>query len=148
MVRNFDHVTLVVQDVTRAKAFFEALGFQEVGRMAISGEPYASYMGLPAFEADHISLALSGRDPNIEVQLLHFRVPEALPDPWVRTLVRLGFNHVCFEVDDIEKEVARLKEAGFFPKNALLRYQERKLIFIEGPEGVTIELSERLNKRC
>ena len=59
-----------------------------------------------------------------------------------RDLNKLGMNHICFAVDDIEAEIARLRASGFATRNEVLDFHSRKLVFIEGPEGVTIELSQ------
>ncbi len=42
MFKNFDHLTIVVRDLERAKAFFAVLGFKEVMSVVITGEPFAS----------------------------------------------------------------------------------------------------------
>ena len=54
----------------------------------------------------------------------------------------MGFNHVCFVVDDIEAEVARLRAHGIAMRNELMDFHSRKLIFVKGPEGITVELSQ------
>ena len=51
-------------------------------------------------------------------------------------------NHICFAVDDIEAEVARLRASGFRTRNEVMDFHSRKLVFVEGPEGVTVELSQ------
>ena len=55
MVRHFDHYTIVVRDVDRAKMFFGLLGFKEAMSVVIAGEPFASYMGVPGIEAGHVT---------------------------------------------------------------------------------------------
>lgn len=45
MLKNFDHPSIVVRDIDRAKAFFRALGFNEAMSVVIAGEPFASYTG-------------------------------------------------------------------------------------------------------
>jgi len=65
-----------------------------------------------------------------------------LLDPNIRDLHKLGINHICFAVDDIDAEVAKLLAAGFSLRNEIMDFHSRKLVFIEGPEGVTIELSQ------
>jgi catechol 2,3-dioxygenase-like lactoylglutathione lyase family enzyme len=142
MVRNFDHVTIVVRDIERAKAFFALLGFAEAMSVVISGEPFASYMGVPGIEAEHVTLVLENASPRMEVQLLRYLHPEPLADPHIRDLHKLGFNHVCFAVDDIEAEVAKLRAHGFQTRNEIMDFHARRLVFIEGPEGVTIELAQ------
>lgn len=143
MVRQFDHVTIVVRDPARAKTFFAVLGFQEVSSVVIRGEVFARYMGVPDIEAEHITLALENASPRVEVQLLHYLRPDALSDPQIRDLAKIGWNHVCFAVDDIETELGRVKAAGFQARNDILDFRSHKLVFVEGPEGVTVELSQR-----
>lgn len=63
MVKHFDHCTIVVRDVDRAKMFFGLLGFKEAMSVVIAGEPFASYMGVPGIEADHVTLVLENASP-------------------------------------------------------------------------------------
>ena len=142
MLRHFDHLTIVVRDLTQAKAFFAALGFSEAQTVVIEGEPFASYMGVPGIKADHVTLALDGASPRTEIQLLHHWHPAPLLDPQIRGLNKLAMNHICFAVDDVEAEVAKLKAPGFETRNDIMDFHKRKLVFIDGPEGVTIEPAE------
>jgi catechol 2,3-dioxygenase-like lactoylglutathione lyase family enzyme len=142
VVRHFDHLTIVVRDVEQAKKFFAVLGFKEAISVVIKGPVFAEYMGVPGIEAEHVTLVLENASPRTEIQLLRYHNPEALPDPHIRELNKLGMNHVCFAVDDIEAEVARVRGAGFRTRNEIMDFHARKLVFIEGPEGVTVELSQ------
>ncbi|MGH8012588.1 MAG: VOC family protein [Candidatus Binataceae bacterium] len=142
MVKRFDHLTIVVRDIDGTKAFFSALGFKEAISVVIAGEPFASYMGVPGIEAEHVTLVLENASPRTEIQLLRYHHPGAIPDPHVRDLNKLGMNHICFAVDDIEAEVAGLKANGFRARNEIMDFHSRKLVFIDGPEGVTVELSQ------
>jgi len=108
----------------------------------ISGPPFDSYMGVPGIEAEHVTLVLENVSPRTEIQLLKYLHPEPLLDPAIRDLHRIGFNHVCFAVDDIEAEVAKIRAAGFQTRNDVMNFHSRKLVFIEGPEGVTVELAQ------
>jgi Glyoxalase/Bleomycin resistance protein/Dioxygenase superfamily len=58
MVRNFDHITIVVRDVAASKRFFALLGFKEVKSVVISGKVMEDYMGIKGIEADHVTLAI------------------------------------------------------------------------------------------
>lgn len=142
MVRRFDHLTIAVRDLDRARRFFDLLGFKEAISVVIAGEPFASYMGVPGIEADHVTLVLEDAVPRTEIQLLHYRHPESIDDPHIGDLNKIGFNHICFAVDDIGAEVARMRENGFATRSGILDFHARKLVFLEGPEGVTVELSE------
>src|SRR5215470_1362032 len=121
MIQRFDHVTVVVRDLERARTFFGLLGFVEDKAVVIKGPMMDAYMGVPGIEADHVTLVLRGIAPRLEV---------------------VGFNHVCFAVDDLEAEVARLRAHGIAMRNELMDFHSRKLIFVKGPEGITVELSQ------
>jgi catechol 2,3-dioxygenase-like lactoylglutathione lyase family enzyme len=146
MIMHFDHVTIVVRDTEEAKEFFALLGFVEQQSVVISGEPFAAYMGIPEIEADHVTLALLHTSPHVEVQLLRYRYPQPILDPDVLKLNKLGFNHICLAVDDIEAEVRRLIANGVRIRNEIMQFHDRKLVFLCGPEGVTVELAQWMGK--
>ena len=140
MVKSFDHITIVVRDLDKAKAFFALLGFKETKVAIATGKVMEDYMGVAGIEADHVTLALENVTPHTEVQLLHYRKPAPLPDPDI--LNKLGFNHVCFAVDNLDAEIARLTAAGVELRNHVIDFHDRKLVFLRGPEDVTVELAE------
>jgi catechol 2,3-dioxygenase-like lactoylglutathione lyase family enzyme len=142
VITHFDHVTVVVRDVEKAKEFFALLGFVEQQSVVISGDRFSKYMGVADIEAEHVTLALTNANPHVEVQLLRYRHPEPIRDPDIVKLNKLGFNHICFAVDDIEAEVRKLKASGVEMRNDIMQFHDRKLVFISGPEGITVELAE------
>ncbi len=142
MIKHFDHVTIVVRDLARAIEFFEVLGFTEDKSVVISGEIFSDYMGVPGIEARHVTLVLPGVTPRTEVQLLNYLKPQPAADPLIRDLHKMGFNHVCFAVEDLEAAVAKMAAHGFATHSKVLDFHARKLVFLDGPEGVTIELSQ------
>jgi catechol 2,3-dioxygenase-like lactoylglutathione lyase family enzyme len=142
MVKHFDHATIVVRDLARATKFFELLGFTQEISVVIAGEKFARYMGVGDIEAEHVTLVLQNAKPRTEIQLLNYHRPGAIDDPHIRNLSKLGFNHICFAVDDIQAEVAKMKANGFTTRNEIMDFHSRKLVFLAGPEGVTVELSE------
>ena len=66
----------------------------------------------------------------------------AIVDPNIDKLYKLGFNHVCFAVDDLDAEVAKLTAAGVKLRNEVMNFHNRKLVFVRGPEDITVELAE------
>jgi catechol 2,3-dioxygenase-like lactoylglutathione lyase family enzyme len=142
MVKHFDHVTIVVRDVDAAKQFFGLLGFEEDKSVVITGPKFSAYMGVDGIEAEHVTLVLANVSPRTEVQLLKYRHPDPLHDPAVRDLTKLGFNHICFAVDDLQAEVAKLKARGVQLRNEIMDFHNRKLVFLYGPESITVELAE------
>ena len=148
MIKHFDHVTIVVRDTEKAKAFFALLGFVEQQSVVISGEQFSAYMGIADIEAEHVTLTLADASPHLEVQLLRYRHPQPIPDPDILKLNKLGFNHICLAVDDIEAEVRRLSASGVHPRNAVMQFHDRKLVFLSGPEGVTVELAQWMSDQA
>lgn len=142
MIQRFDHITFVVDDEAEAKRFFGVLGFVEEVTVVIEGERFADYMGVPGIAARHITLVARDVSPRTEVQLLKYLRPDALPDPEIRELDRIGFNHVCFAVESIDAVVKDMEAAGFRTRAGILDFHARKLAYLWGPAGVTIELSE------
>lgn len=142
MIANLDHVTVVVRDVSAAKAFFALLGFVEEKSVVISGGQFARYMGIEGIEAEHVTLVLRGASPRFEIQLLKYRRPECLAEQDLKNLARLGYNHICFAVTDLDAEVRRLVNHGMKLRNDVMEFHNRKLVFLSGPEDITVELAE------
>ena len=142
MILHLDHVTVVVRDVAKAKNFFALLGFTEEKSVVISGEMFARYMGVEAIEAEHVTLVSKELSPRFEIQLLKYRHPHSLPGSDAANLARLGYNHICFAVKDLDAEVKRLTSHGVMLRNEVMTFHSRKLVFLSGPEGITVELAE------
>ena len=142
MVKNFDHATIVVRDLDRAKTFFALLGFREDRSLVISGDKFSRYMRVDGIEADHVTLVLPDCTPRMEIQLLRYHHPRAAEDPASGLPTRVGFNHICFAVDDLDAEVARLVGHGVRLLNEVMDFNDRRLVFLEGPEHVTVELAQ------
>jgi len=144
MITNFDHCTIVVRDIEKARAFFSVLGFREDFSTVVSGEKFSAYMRVDGIEAEHVTMAIPNASPLQQVQLLKYRQPVPAADPNITRLDKVGYNHLCFAVDDIEQEVKRLKNAGVIFLNEIMEFRGRKLTFFSGPEGITLELSQKL----
>ena len=144
MIKHFDHVTVVVRDVENAKRFFGLLGFKEDKTVVISGGKFGAYMGVHGIEAEHVTLVLADAHPRQEVQLLKYRHPDPTLDPHITDLTKTGYNHMCFAVEDIESEVERLIANGVKTRNEIMEFNNRKLIYLYGPEGITVELAQWL----
>jgi catechol 2,3-dioxygenase-like lactoylglutathione lyase family enzyme len=138
----FDHMTIVVTDLDEARRFLAVLGFEQDKEVLASGETIAEYMGIPGWEADHVTLVLKGVPFRQEIQLLRFRHPRAVEDTDSGFLGRTGFNHVCFRTDDLDGVVERFSAIGCKPRNGVMEFHDRRLVFLDGPAGVVVELAE------
>lgn len=67
MLKNPDHVTVVITDLESSRALFELLGFETEIEKVISGEVFDEYMGVDDIEADHVTMVLKGADPRFEI---------------------------------------------------------------------------------
>ena len=122
----FDHMTMVVEDLEAARRFFGLLGFKERLAVVASGEEISSYMGIPDWEADHVTLELAAAPVHQEVQLLRFHRPAAEVDKGAGSLRRTGFSHVCFRVADLDGMLA--DHSGVFQLVELIE-DRRPLVF-------------------
>ena len=140
--RGFDHVTITVTDLGEAKTFFALLGFEETAATVVSGDEMSAFMGIPDWKADHVTLTLTGVATHQEVQLLRFHHPVLPENPDEANLARMGFNHVCFAVEDLDAALGRLMAGGVRTRNRIMEFHDRRLVFLVGPGNVTIELAE------
>ena len=144
--RGFDHVTIAVTDLDEALRFFGLLGFDETRRTTVSGDEMSRYMGIADWKAEHVTLELAAAPSHQEVQLLVFHHPRLAPHRDESDLARLGFNHVCFAVEDLDGTLERLRQAGVHQRSDVLEFHDRRLVLLAGPEGVTVELAEWLTE--
>ncbi len=141
---NIDHVTIAVTDLDAGRRFFELLGLVVTKAVVISGPDMDSYMGVPEIKADHVTMAIPGANVHQEIQLLHYHHPTVDRDPNLGNLARDGFNHICFRVPDLDAKLAELTAAGIEARNAPMTFHDRKLVFLDGPDHVVVELAEWL----
>ncbi len=146
MLRNPDHVTIAVANAASAIEFFELLGFRKEHVAVIDRGLPAEYMGRPDMKAQHITLVLEGSEPRFEIQLLEFdpTPPDDLGEH-PTSLRRRGYNHMAFCVDDIKVVTDHLVANGVNMLSDEMDYINRRLRLFEGPEGITLELVERVS---
>ena len=143
MTIGIDHVTIVVTDLDEARRFFSLLGLEETTAVVVSGDAMSRYMDIPSWESDHVTLTLPSAPDHQEIQLLRFHHPILGPDDAPSHLDRLGLNHLCFAVDDLDATLRTMEANGFRARNEVLEYHDRKLVFLDGPGRVVVELAER-----
>ncbi len=124
----------------RPSASSPSWGSRKLTSVVISGKVMEDYMGVKGIEAEHVTLAIE--NPHTEVQLLRYHNPEMIVDADILKPNKLGFNHICFAVDDLEAEIAKLTAAGVRLRNKMMDFHSRKLVFVYGPENITVELAE------
>ena len=118
------HTCYRIGDIDRSVAFYEALGFEEVGRMPIRDEAINVFMGLP------------GDGPRLELTY-NFGV-----DAYE---LGTGYNHIAITAADLDDTLAKLAEQGIEPEKPPYTVSEggSRLCFVRDPDGFRIELIER-----
>ncbi len=142
-LQRIDHVGIIVEDLPAAKAFFLDFGLQVEGEVEMKGAWLDEVVGL-----DHVQTAvvyMQMPDGQTALELAKFITPpdrEGIQQPLANTL---GIRHIAFEVDDIEAVVARMREKGHQTFSPIQSYEQTyKLCYVRGPEGIILELAERI----
>ena len=142
MVKNLDHVNIVVSNLNAAKEFFFALGFRVIKQGELEGDWISSIVQLESVKAVYAQLSLKNSRTNIE--LIQYYWPISSVSRHKELANQIGIRHLAFEVDDIEKEVEGLKEKGFMFFSNIEVYPEtgKKLVYFYGPDEIIIEMAQ------
>ena len=124
MITNIAHNAVTVADMEASLRFYtEGLGFRKAFEIPNpdTGEPWIVYLNI--CPGQFLELFYGGTEQN----------------PWRNE--HIGFNHFCFEVDDIHTAVEKVRQAGYpidiEPKQgADMNWQA----WVTDPNGVRIEL--------
>jgi catechol 2,3-dioxygenase-like lactoylglutathione lyase family enzyme len=144
-VLRMDHVGIIVNDLPAAKAFFLDLGLELMGEDEVEGEWAERIIGLHDVRAEIIMLRTPNGGANIELSKFHSPKDGNGIQPSLANT--LGIRHITFAVEDVEAIVAKLKENGAELVGEIQNYENiYKLCYIRGPEGIILELAERLEK--
>jgi lactoylglutathione lyase len=118
------HTCYRIGDVDRSVAFYEKLGFEEVGRLPIRDEAINVFMGLP--------------DDGARLELTYNHGVDSYD-------LGTGYNHIAVTVDDMDGTLERLAGVGIEPEKPPYSVREggSRLCFVRDPDGYRIELIER-----
>jgi lactoylglutathione lyase len=121
------HTCYRILDVDRSVAFYEALGFEETGRLPIRDEAINVFMNMPG----------DGDMPRLE---LTYNVGRTEPYD-----IGTGYGHIAITADDLDATLARLAEQGIEPERPPYSVREggSRLCFVRDPDGYRIEIIER-----
>lgn len=142
MVKQIDHLAIVVADLEKSRKFFEILGFEETIRSTLDAAFLESVTNIRGAAGSFVGM--KHQDSQLIIELLHFDSPETLSDPQCGDPSRIGFRHLAFSVQDIESTVARLKEFGVEFLSPIRTWEKtgKRLVYFRGPDGILMELAE------
>ena len=118
------HTCYRITDIDRSVQFYEALGFEERGRLPIRDEAINVFMGLPG-DADRLELTYNFGVDSYENGT--------------------GYGHIAVTVDDLDAMLERLGGQGIEPERPPYTVREggSRLCFVRDPADYRIELIER-----
>ena len=142
-IQRMDHVGIVVDDITAATDFFVELGLELHGEGSVEGSWVDRVVGLEGVRAELVMMQTP--DGNGRVELAKFHSPSDAGGDRSAPANALGIRHVAFAVEDIDAVVAGLRARGTEVVGELERYEDSyRLCYVRGPEGIIVELAERI----
>ena len=143
-VRSLHHVSVVVNDLESAKAFFTALGLELEGETPIEGAWADRINALDGLRVDIAMMRTP--DGHGRLELTKFHSPAAVSEgPQPAPSNTLGLRSVMFEVDDVADMVKRLRARGGELVGEISDYENvYRLCYMRGPGGAIIALAQDL----
>ena len=142
-VHRIEQVAVVVRDMEAAKNFFLALGLEIEGEVVVKGDAVDRIVDLKGTNSTIVMLKTSEGDAKVELIRYNSPLFEGETQPAVSNTP--GIRHFLLSVDDIETAVEQLKAHGGETVGEIVNYENMyKLCYIRGPEGIFIELAEKL----
>ncbi|MGZ4201311.1 MAG: VOC family protein [Thermoleophilaceae bacterium] len=142
-IQRMDHVGVVVDDLDAAKAFFVELGFNVQGEWTSEGDWVDRVVGLEGVRAD--CAMLETPDGHSRLELAKFHAPSGPGgDPHAPSNTP-GIRHLTFAVDDLDAVLTGLRPHGAELVGEVERYGDiYRLCYVRGPEGIIVELAEKI----
>ncbi len=144
-ITRMDHVSVVVEDVAAAVAFFTALGMDVEGQMPIEGPWVDRVNGIEGVQVDIVMMRTP--DGHGRLELTKFRHPELVEiAPAIAPPNALGLRSVMFAVESVDDAVARLRAQGAELMGEVVQYEDKyRLCYMRGPAGIIVALAEELS---
>ena len=142
-IQRMDHVGIVVDDLAAATEFFVELGLELLGEGSVEGLWVDRVVGLDGVRVEYAMVQTP--DGNGRLELVKFHSPSTQGGNRDAPANTPGMRHIAFAVEDIDAVVAGLRARGAELVGELERYEDSyRLCYVRGPEGIIIELAERI----
>jgi len=138
-----DHVGVIVDDLDAVAAFFLALGFEREGGGLVQGEWVDKVVGLDGVRAEVVMVRTP--DGSGKLELVKYHAPADNEGAHPLPANRLGFRHIAIQVNELDAIVDVLRGKGFDTVGEVRDFEDTyRLCYVRGPEGLIIELAERI----
>ena len=143
-IKRMDHVSVIVDDLPAAIAFFTTLGMTVEGQMPVEGPWVDRLNGLEGVQVDIATMLTP--DGHGRVELTKFRNPALIGvEPAIAPPNTLGLRQIMFAVENIDDTVARLRAHGAELIGEMVQYEDNyRLCYVRGPAGIIVALAEEL----
>ena len=143
-IKRLDHVSIVIDDLAAAIAFFTALGMTPKGESPVEGPWVDRVNGLERVQVDIVMMRTP--DGHGRLELTKFRNPKLIEiDPAIAPPNTLGLRSVMFAVESVDDTVARLRAHGAKLVGEVAQYEDKyRLCYMRGPAGIIVALAEEL----
>ena len=143
-IKEMHHVSVVVDDLPTAIAFFTTLGMAIEGETPVEGPWVDRVNGLENVQVNIVMMRTP--DGRGRLELTKFRNPELVAiEPAIAPPNTLGLRSVMFTVEDIDDTVARLRANGAELVGEVVQYEDKyRLCYMRGPAGIIVALAEEL----
>ena len=143
-IKRLDHVSVVVDDLTPATAFFTALGMTIEGKAPVEDPWVDRINGIEGVQVDIVMMRTP--DGHGRLELTKFRNPPLLGlEPAIAPPNTLGLRSVMFTVESVDDTVARLRANGAELVGEVAEYEDKyRLCYMRGPAGIIVALAEEL----
>lgn len=138
-----EHVGIVVDDLPAATAFFSELGLELEAEATAEGRWVDRIVGLEGVRSDIATMRTP--DGHGRLELTKYNAPASRDGDPGAPANALGIRHVSFAVEGIDDILDRLRDHGAELVGDVERYEDSyRLCYVRGPEGIIIELAERI----
>jgi catechol 2,3-dioxygenase-like lactoylglutathione lyase family enzyme len=139
-----DNVSIVVDDLAAAIAFFAELGLELEGQAPVGGPWVDRIVALNGVRVDIAMMRTP--DGHGRLELTKFHTPAAVGAESKNAPANaLGIRRIMFAVDDIDDVLARLQTRGAELVGEVVKYEDKyRLCYIRGPEGILLALAQQL----
>ena len=143
-IKRLDHVSVVVDDLAAAVAFFTALGMTIEGQAPIEGPWVDRVNGIEGIQVDIVMMRTP--DGNGRLELTKFRNPKLVAiEPAIAPPNALGLRSVMFTVESVDDTVTRLRAHGGELVGEVVQYEDKyRLCYMRGPAGIIVSLAQEL----
>ncbi len=143
-IKRLDHISVVVDDLAAAIAFFTALGMTLEGEAQVEGPWVDRVNRLEGVQVDIVMMRTP--DGHGRLELTKFRSPKLVKvEPAIAPPNALGLRSVMFTVESLDDTVARLRGMGAELIGEVAQYEDMyRLCYMRGPAGIIVALAEEL----